>query len=113
MKIGPPEKESEMRFVRHKFNAVATERDGIKFASKREAKCYDDLVLQQKAGTVLFFLRQVPIHLPGGTKLVVDFVVFYTDGNVRFVDAKGMETDVFKVKKREVEAIYPFTIECV
>lgn len=101
------------RVVRHKFHAKPVERDGIRFDSKGEAKLYDQLKLQQKSGEVLFFLRQVPIHLPGGTKLVVDFLVFYLNGTARFLDFKGMETDAFKIKQREVEALYPIEIELV
>jgi hypothetical protein len=97
--------------IRHKFNAKRCERDGVKFASKAERTYYDKLEILKKAGEVLFFLTQVPIRLPGGTKYVCDFVVFYTDGLVRFVDVKGIETDSFKIKKREVEAIYPLEIE--
>ena len=67
----------------------------------------------QQAGEILCFLRQVPIHLPGGTKLVIDFQEFHSDGTVHFVDVKGVMTDVFKIKKREVETQYPFDVEIV
>lgn len=96
---------------RHKFQAKATECDGIKFPSKLEARHYQRLKQMREEGKLAFFLRQVPLHLAGGTKLVVDWVLFTTDGEVRFVDSKGMETDAFKIKKREVEAHYPITIE--
>ena len=99
--------------VKHKFNAQAVEADGIKFPSKLERDCYEVLKMLQKAGVILFFLRQVPIHLTGGTKLVVDFQVFWADGRVTFEDAKGRETPVFKLKKREVEALYPFEIKTI
>jgi len=98
---------------RHKFGAVQTVLDGIKFPSKLEARYYTQLKLRVKAGEVLFFLRQVPIHLIGGTRLVVDFLEFHTDGSVHFVDTKGIETYSFKIKRREVEAVYPFKIEVV
>lgn len=99
--------------VRHKFHAIATECDGIKFSSKKEARYYQTLKLRQAAGDVVFFLRQVPIHLPGGVKLVVDFVEFLSIGEVRFVDTKGVETESFKAKRRMVESLYPFKIETV
>jgi len=99
--------------IKHKFRAIPTERDGIKFASKKEANYYDTIKYRQQMGEVLFFLRQVPIHLPGGTKLVVDFVEFRTDDTVHFIDTKGIETDSFKIKRREVEALYPIKIETV
>ena len=98
---------------KHKYNAKPTVVDGIRFDSKKEAGYYSELKLRQQAGEILFFLRQVPIHLPGGTKLVIDFQEFHTDGTVHFVDTKGVITDVFKIKKREVEAHYPFEIEIV
>ena len=93
---------------KHKYNAKATVVDGIRFDSMREAAYYSELKLRQRAGEVVGWLRQVPIHLPGGTKLVVDFQEFHTDGTVHFVDVKGVVTDVFKIKKREVEFTYPW-----
>lgn len=98
---------------RHKFNAKQVEYDGVKFDSKLEGDFYLHLKLQQQARQVLFFLRQVPIHLPGGTKLVVDFQVFYADGTCRFIDTKGIEISDFLIKKREIEHCYPFEIEIV
>lgn len=57
-----------------------------------------------------FWLRQVPIHLPGGTRYVLDFLVFLRDGHVDFVDVKGRETKEFRIKKREVEHHYPIKV---
>ena len=94
----------------HKFKAKPTDVDNIKFASRKEAKYYMELKLRQRAGEVLFFLRQTPIHLPGNTKYVCDFQVFLSDGSVQFVDVKGVETEVFKLKKRQVEELYPIEI---
>jgi len=99
--------------VGHKYRAQKTERNGIKFPSKLEADYYDILMILQGLGKVAFFLRQVPIHLPGGTKLVVDYQVFWSDGSVTFEDTKGVETPVYKLKKREVEALYPIEIKTV
>lgn len=56
------------------------------------------------------FLRQVPLHI-GVVRYVVDFVRFDADGTVHFVDVKGHKTDMYKMKKRMVEAEYPITIE--
>lgn len=96
--------------IRHKFGAKRTELDGIKFASKKEATYYQSLNLTIKSGKLLFFLRQVPFHLPGGVKYVCDFMEFWEDGEVRVVDVKGMRTPAYKAKKRMVEALYPITI---
>lgn len=97
----------------HKYGAKACVVDGIRLDSKAEGRYYSDLKLRVRAGEVVTFLRQVPIHLPGGTKLVIDFLEFHADGSTHFVDVKGMETPEFKIKKREVEALYPFEIEVI
>ena len=102
-----------VRILRHKFGAVRTVKDGISFPSKAEARFYDELVMRQRGGDVLFFLRQVPFHLPGGVRYVVDFQVFHSDGRVRFIDVKGLETPEFITKKKLVEALYPVEIEVV
>ena len=99
------------RRPQHKYRAKPTELDGIRFDSKLEAEYYRQLKLRQRAGEVVFFLRQVPIHLPGKTKLVVDFVEFRASGEVAFVDTKGVETETFRLKRRQVEDLYPIKIE--
>lgn len=95
---------------RHKFGAVQTIRDGMKFPSKREARYYDQLKLEVKAGLVSFFLRQVPFHLPGGVKFVLDFLVFRSNGTVELIDTKGRRTQQYIDKKKLVEALYPVEI---
>lgn len=97
--------------VKHKYNAKITIHDGIRFDSQKEAKYYEQLKMAQKIGRVLFFLRQIPIHLPGGVTMRVDFQVFYTNGTVRFIDVKGMRTKQYIDKKKMVEALYPIEIE--
>jgi hypothetical protein len=96
--------------IYHKFKRKITERNGIKFASKKEAQYYDNLVSFQKSGDLLFFLMQVPFHLPGPTKAVIDFVEFWSDGSVKFVDVKGMRTRSFIRNKKQIEALYPVEI---
>tara|TARA_B110000908_G_C10259981_1_gene458471 strand:+ start:665 stop:967 length:303 start_codon:yes stop_codon:yes gene_type:complete len=96
--------------IRHKFNAKPTEHDGIKFASKKESRRYQELRVLESAGDIRFFLRQTPIHLSGGVKYVCDFLIFWSDGTVTFEDVKGYKTDLYKLKKKQVEATYPITI---
>ena len=99
--------------MRHKFNAKGCESDNIKFSSKAERAYYHHLKTLQKNGDILFFLMQVPFRLPGNTKYIVDYQVFYADGTVAFVDVKGVSTPMFKMKKKQVEDIYPIEIEVV
>lgn len=88
--------------------------DGIRFDSKREANFYIGLKARIASGEVEYFLRQVPIHLPGGTKYVVDFQVHYSDAKKpEYVDVKGFQTKEFKIKLRAVEFHYPINITLV
>ena len=96
---------------RSKYGAQPTVVDGIRFDSKAEATYYQRLQLRVKAGAVRYFLRQVPFHLPGGVRYVVDFMEVHADGSVHWVDVKGIETAMFRTKKRLVESLYPVTIE--
>ncbi len=102
-----------MRRNRHKFNAITTEVDDILFHSQLEAEYYKHLKLLVMAKEVVFFLRQVPFHLPGKTTYRVDFQVFYTDETVGFIDVKGVETKEFIRAKKQVEALYPVEIEVI
>jgi dsDNA-binding SOS-regulon protein len=96
--------------IRHKFKAIPTELDGIKFASKKEAKRYRELEMLKKADALLFFLRQVPFHLSGNVKYVCDFLCFWKDGTVTIEDVKGIKTPIYVLKKKQVEATYPIKI---
>lgn len=96
-----------------KYRSQWTEVDGINFQSKKEAEYYIQLKLLQAAGEVAYFLRQVPFHLPGNIKYFCDFMVVMRTGQIRYIDVKGVETNVFKMKKKMVEYHYPIKIELV
>lgn len=113
-----------------KYHNLPTEADGIKFQSKLEAKYYIELDLRKKAGEVLYFLRQVPFHLPGGVIYRVDFVIvtpipmkktpkgiyLATDARplfIEYVDCKGMDTQDSKNKIKMVQALYGVNIQIV
>ena len=95
---------------RAKYGNAITVVDGIKFHSKKEANHYAVNQLRVREGELLYFLRQVPIYLPGGVKYVCDFVEFTKDGQVKYVDTKGHRTRSFIDKKKMVEALYPIKI---
>lgn len=95
----------------HKFKAKPTTVDDHKFASKKEAKRYTELKQLKEAGEVLFFLLQTRIDLPGGVIYRCDFVVFWANGEVTFEDVKGLRTDLYIVKKKIVEDLYPIEIK--
>lgn len=103
-----------------KYRAVPTVVNGIRFASKKEAKTYQDLLLLQKAGKIKNlelqpkFKFEVIYYRADSRKntfskvlkYVGDFL--YQEGeNVIVHDSKGYETKEFKLKKKLMEALYP------
>lgn len=98
----------------NKYHNHPTTVDGVRFDSKKEARYYEQLKIRVATGEVSYFLMQVPLRLPGGSKYVVDFQVFFTEPGRReeYVDVKGTLTQVFRLKKREIEHQYPIRIIC-
>jgi hypothetical protein len=94
-----------------KYFAVVTHVDGIRFSSKKEASMFLMIKQMKENGEISYFLRQCPIHLPANIKYVVDFILFYPNGQVRYIDCKGTRTPLFILKKKQVEALYPIKIE--
>lgn len=94
----------------NKFNAKPVITKTQRFDSTAEFQYKQHLDYLKKNNKVRFYLTQIPFHLLGGTKLIIDFLVFYMDGTCQFIDVKGRETPIFKLKKKEVEAIYPIEI---
>lgn len=94
--------------ARHKFNAKVIKKGEECYASKKEHlySCHlDELV---KNGEVIGFLRQVPVHLPGKIRYVMDFLVFYADGRCEGVEVKGFKTAMWIVKKKLFDEFYPW-----
>lgn len=107
-----------MTIYRHKFNARRCEEDGIKFSSLLERSYYRYLIQEQKDKRLLFFLRQVPIHLPGNVRYVVDFLEFWApvdsdQGTVVFTEVKGMMTRDAEIKIKQAQEIYGIEINLV
>lgn len=102
-----------MRRFTHKFRAKAVEEDGNRFPSTLEWKYFKHLEFLKKSGEVLFFLRQVPFHLPGGIRYFIDFQEFHSNGEVVFTEVKGMMTDMASLKIKQVEDLYPIKIKII
>lgn len=94
----------------NKFNAQITEVGGIKFRSKKEAAFFRGLKTLQAKGHIKYFHRQVAFDLPGGTRYIVDFVVFNKDGTISYFDVKGRRLKEYIRNKKQVEALYPVKI---
>jgi hypothetical protein len=93
----------------NKFRNVICSADGIKFRSKKERKRYIELEVMKNLGEC-WFLMQVPFRLPGNTKYVLDFMVYWKNGTTTFEDTKGKRTPMYIMKKKQVEELYPIRI---
>lgn len=99
---------------RNKYGVAPKEertRGEVLFASKAEARRFDDLETLRRAGVVRFFLRQVPFHLPGRRRYLLDFLVFWADGHQSFEDVKGVRTEMYRLKRDQVRALYGVVVE--
>jgi hypothetical protein len=95
--------------------AQRTNVNGEIFDSKREAACYVELRLRQKAGEIKKLRRQVlfPLVVKGWPVYehgyVADFVYYEREGEEwRYIvhDAKGHRTEIYAAKRRLMQAIY-------
>lgn len=93
-----------------KYRNVRTIVDGHKFHSKLEADRYCELKLLQKAGEILYFLRQVPFDLAGGVIYRCDFLVVSTSG-IEVEDTKGYISEVSRIKIAAVEERYGIRVK--
>jgi hypothetical protein len=100
---------------RHKFNAVPTVVDGVRFASKAEAKRYAELKLLERAGQIdrLVLQAEFPLYAKD-TKLgkyIADFYYFDRRTSQHVIeDVKGFKTPLYRWKKKHVEAEYGFPV---
>lgn len=92
--------------------------DGIKFASKKEARRYQELRLLRRAGKIDNLRLQVPYVLIDKSKYgraikyIADFVYYDNDLQKEIVeDTKGYRTDVYKLKKRLMAERYGIEIK--
>lgn len=98
--------------IKHKYSAKACERDGIKFPSKLERNCFDKLKSLKSQGKIRMFLRQAQFDIPGGFKHFVDFCVF-TDDHVLFIESKGRDLPMGRLKRLQVEELFDISIHVV
>jgi hypothetical protein len=94
-------------------NAQPTEVDGHLFPSKHEAERYQELRYRERAGEIgeLRLQFRFPLEVNGVLicHWVADFT--YTEGGQLVVeDAKGMRTEVYRLKRKMFEAQYQLVI---
>lgn len=85
-----------------KYGAKKVSRDGYSFSSKGEAAMHAQLLLEEKAGLISDIQVQDHVYLTDARILyIADFKVMdLTLNEVVWVEFKGLELDVWKIKKR-------------
>lgn len=107
----------------NKYGNRKTTLDGITFDSAKEANRYAELKLLERAGEISNLQLQRPFVLIGAQKdengkvierplkYIADFVYKDKDGKTVIEDAKGMRTDVYKIKRKLMLSIYGYRIK--
>lgn len=94
----------------NKYHAKSTQVDGITYHSKLEAGYADELRIRKMAKDIKDWERQVKLDLKINgyhiTNYYIDFVVHHNDGSKEYVEVKGYETEVWKLKWRILEATF-------
>ena len=99
-----------------KYRNQKTEVDGYTFDSKKEAAHYVELKFLESEGIIADLTLQPQYHCTVNGKKVCTYVADFeytttADLKLHTEDVKGYKTDVYKLKKKLVEALYNLTIE--
>jgi hypothetical protein len=100
-----------------KYNNKPTESQGKTFASKKEARRYDQLLLLEKNGEVRGIKCQQEYRLEVNGHLVCKYRADFTYEELRrhewhFVveDVKGFQTAVYRLKKKLMVAVFDIEV---
>lgn len=96
-----------------KWRNVRTTVDGITFASKREAKRYGERKIELLAGAITDLELQKPFRLDVNGVHICDYIadfVYRRNGVQITEDAKGKATELYRIKKALMRAIYGIEI---
>lgn len=93
-----------------KYRNVKQDYNGILYQSKKEAGYAAELDLRLKAKDIKSWARQECIRLDVNgfhiANYYIDFVITHNDDSLEYVEVKGYETDVWKMKWKIFEALY-------
>ena len=99
-----------------KYRAIPQIIDGIRFASKAEARRYQQLKLLERAGEIRKLVLQPRFKIRIGGIFVCTYVADFTYWDVRkerhvTEDVKGMATREYKIKKKLMDAVLGIEIQ--
>lgn len=94
----------------NKYRAKSTEYNGVIYHSKLEASYAQELDLRIKAKDIKSWERQVKLDLRINdvhiTNYYMDFVITHNNGEKEYVECKGMELPLWKLKWSILEATF-------
>jgi len=99
----------------NKYGAKKTTYNGRRYDSKLEARVAYELDMRMKSGEFTEIIPQYRIklyvYLPDGKRAdlftyVCDFRCQKADGSYLLIEAKGKETEVYRVKKRILDLVW-------
>jgi len=94
----------------NKYRAVSTQFEGVTYHSKLEAAYAAELMLRQKAKDIKSWERQVKLPLKVNEvpicNYIIDFVITHHDGSKEYVECKGLEMELWKMKWKILEATF-------
>jgi len=94
----------------NKYRSKSTEYNGIVYHSKLEASYAQELDLRMKANDIKNWERQVKLELQINGKHItnyyIDFVITHNNGEKEYVECKGMELPLWKLKWAILEAVF-------
>lgn len=96
----------------HKYHAIAAEWRGVTYPSTAERDYAVFLDAMKVDGRIADWNRSSPVVLVPGLRkdrvtYIADFVVTRLDGTDYLVDVKGVQTPVFKVKRKLMRFLRP------
>lgn len=99
----------------NKYGAIKTEYNGYRYDSKFEASVAQELDLRQQAGDILEYDKQYRVEIPlfdekgihrHTIRHKVDFRVHNPDGSYTLLEAKGIETADYKMRRLFLEKFF-------
>jgi hypothetical protein len=94
----------------NKYHAKTQVYNNVSYHSKFEAAYAEALDLRVRGKDIKSWERQVKIPLKVNGMVIanyyIDFVVTHNDGHKEWVECKGFETEVWKMKWKLLEAIF-------
>lgn len=96
-----------------KYHAIKTEVDGIVFASRAEARRYQELSFAEKAGAIQTLGVQPRFKCVVNGELICTYVGdfdYWENGAYIVEDVKGMLTPVYKLKRKLMKALHGIII---